>query len=101
MGSVTAAELQDVPETTRSDQAAASAVAFQDGIGGYGCAVGDEINVGVQDSKTIQGGNEAGRLIVGRGGNFADLQFAAGLIEHNHVCKRTADVNTNERAHAL
>ena len=90
VGPRAAAELEDVAEALGGDQAGAGEAALEQGVGGDGGAVDEEVDAVEGRGGGVEGGEDAGGLV--RGGRGLD-EADGGAVEEDQVGEGAADVD--------
>ena len=106
IGPVLASDLDDVDETGGGQEGGAGTAAFEQGVGGDGCAV-HELGVdgrvicgggyycrGSYYAQVCQSGEDRAALVCGRGGIFVDLQTA--VLQQDEVGECSAYIDSNQ-----
>ena len=94
-----AAELEDVAEALGGDQAGAGEAALEDGVGGGGGAVDDQVDLGEVDPRPRRG--RRGRRVawfVGGGRGLGEADGAGGGVEQHEVGEGAAHVDAGDDA---
>ncbi len=103
IGAGGAAQLQQVAEAARGDEAGAGAVFFQQRVGHHGGGVGQQRHVGRIDRIGVEclanASDDGLAEIRWCGGDFCDLDASAGFIDQGDVGEGAADVDADAPRH--
>ena len=92
-----AAQLQDVAEAARGDEPGARALALEEGVGGRGRAVDDDLQIRGRRRGLGEGGQDAVGLVADGRRHLGHAHGAGGLVEEHEVGEGAADVDADEQ----